>query len=171
MNVATIKYQSVGNFDGISTSLYVSGCSHACRGCFNKETWNRNYGYLYTEEVENEILKSLDNPYVKTLVLLGGEPLMSYNIDPLIGLCQRVKNELSFPKRIVLFSGFTFEEIVKNEHRLKLLKEVDVLIDGRFEEDKHSLKLKWRGSSNQRVLHVPASLKEMKAIPYYSEEC
>ena len=165
MKVATIKYQSVGNFKGVSTSLYVSGCHHACEGCFNKETWNRNYGYDYTEEVENEIIDSLKPSYIQSLILLGGEPLMPYNIEPLIRLCRRVREEIG-DKRIVLFSGYTYEQILQDEKKLELLHLVDVLIDGRFEIEKYDIRLNWRGSSNQRIIDVKASLSSGKVIWY-----
>lgn len=162
--VAKIKYNSIGNWKGISTSLYVSGCCHKCRGCFQPETWNPKYGYEYTEEVKQEIIKSLNNDYITGLVLLGGEPFMSYNCDELVDLCQVVRNVYADTKALVAFTGWRFEDLLADPQQCELLEQLDVLIDGKFKQDLFSPKLNFRGSSNQRIIDVQESLAKGEVV-------
>lgn len=153
MRVAKIKTNSVGNWKGISTSLYVSGCCHRCKGCFQPETWNKQFGELYNEETEQFILNSLNYSYITNLVLLGGEPFMDYNLPTLIALAKRVKTE--FPqKNIIVFSGWTYEELQQRQDARELLACCDVLVDGRFDETKKNIRLTFKGSENQRLIDL-----------------
>lgn len=162
--VAKIKYNSIGNWKGISTSLYVSGCCHKCRGCFQPETWNPKYGYEYTEEVKQKIIKSLDSKYVDSLVLLGGDPFMSYNCDELIELCKSVSDTYDNSKAIVAFTGWRFEDLLADPQQYELLEQLDILIDGKFEQDSFSPRLNFRGSSNQRIIEVQSSLAKGEVV-------
>ena len=153
MNYMEIKYNNIGNGCGVRTSLFVSGCSHCCKGCFNYEAWNRNSGQPYTQEVENEIIESLKKPWIAGLTLLGGEPMMPYNVTALIHLCQRVR-EVCPEKTIWVYSGWTFEQLLEMPQQLELLKLCDVLVDGKFDIDLFSPKLYFRGSSNQRIIKL-----------------
>lgn len=163
MNIADYKRFDVINGLGLRHSLYTSGCSHQCKGCFNASIWNFNYGAPYTKEFEDRIIEDLNIDYVKIsgLSILGGEPLQ--NADGLLPLVKRIKAECE-KKDIWIWSGYTFEEISQNKLMKEILSCCDVLIDGRFDLELRDLTLKWRGSRNQRVLDVQESLKQGRAI-------
>ena len=165
MNYADIKRVDVANGEGVRVSVFVSGCNHHCKGCFNECAWDFNYGNKFTDEQEEEVMKDLDHDYISGLTLLGGEPLEPVNQEGLLPLVKKAKEK--FPnKRIWCYTGFDFEKDVvgkmakENETTKQLLKYIDVIVDGKFEEDKKDLKLKFRGSSNQRILDVQESLIE-----------
>lgn len=171
MNYADIKKIDVANGEGVRVSVFVSGCNHHCKGCFNECAWDFNYGNKFTEKQEDEVLKDLDHDYISGLTLLGGEPLEPVNQAGLLPLVKKVKEK--FPdKKIWCYTGFDFEKDVvgkmakQNETTKELLNYIDVIVDGKFEEEKKDLKLKFRGSSNQRILDVQESLKENKPIEY-----
>ena len=171
MNYADIKRVDVANGEGVRVSVFVSGCNHHCKGCFNQCAWDFNYGNKFTEEQEKEVLSDLDHDYISGLTLLGGEPLEPVNQAGLLPLVKKVKEK--FPdKKIWCYTGFDFEKDVvgkmakQNETTKELLNYIDVIVDGKFEEDKKDLKLKFRGSSNQRILDVQESLKENKPVEY-----
>lgn len=163
MNYATIKKHDTADGYGVRVSLFVSGCTHHCKGCFNSEAWDFNYGNLYTKETENEIIELLKRDYIRGLSLLGGEPMEPQNQAVLIDLIRRVKAELP-EKDIWCYSGYTFDYDLAEGGRAhtqftdEILKAIDVLVDGRFVEELKDLKLKFRGSSNQRVIDVKNSL-------------
>lgn len=169
MNYAGIKKLDVANGPGLRVTLFVSGCTHHCKGCFNPETWDFNYGDPFTEEVEDEILAELKRPQVAGLTLLGGEPLERVNQQGLLPLLRRVKAE--FPdKPLWCFTGYDFEKDVLGrmmpewEETKEFFSYVDVLVDGEFVEEKKDLTLKFKGSSNQRTINVQESLKEGKLV-------
>lgn len=171
MNYADIKRIDVANGEGVRVSIFVSGCNHHCKGCFNECAWDFNYGNKFTEKQEEEVLKDLDHDYISGLTLLGGEPLEPANQEGLLPLVKKAKEK--FPgKKIWCYTGFDFEKDVvgkmakQSETTKELLKYIDVVVDGKFEEDKKDLKLKFRGSSNQRILDVQESLKENKPVEY-----
>lgn len=164
MNYAEIKYFDIANGPGVRTSLFVSGCTHHCEGCFNKMTWDFHYGEEYTVEVENAILESLKPDYITGLTLLGGEPFEHINQIGLLPLVQRVKKE--FPnKTIWCYTGYTLETDLIGRmakiwpETMKLLSCIDVLVDGEFMLDKKDITLQFRGSSNQRLIQVQEFLK------------
>ena len=163
MNYAKIRKLDVTNGPGIRTTLFVSGCTHNCEGCFNKEQQDFNYGNKFTKETEDEFIQLTKNKQIKGVNILGGEPMQQIMDDTLLNLLKRIKLETDKP--IWLWSGYTFEEIVNNPKRLEILREVDVLIDGKFQADKRDIMLKYRGSSNQRVIDVKKSL-ELSNIDY-----
>lgn len=169
MNYAAVKKTDTANGPGVRVSLFVSGCTHHCKGCFNSETWDFNYGMPYTEETENEIIDALSPAYIRGLSLLGGEPLEPANRTVLLGLLKRVRS-LYPHKDIWCYTGYDFEKDLlewMEEGRTdveELLSLIDVLVDGEFVEEKKNLRLAFRGSENQRLLDVPASLKARQAI-------
>ena len=162
MKYAKIRKLDVTNGPGVRTTLFVSGCTHNCPECFNKDQQSFQYGELWTEEVEEQFLSYVKNPNVHGVSILGGEPMQQLMDDSLLKLLTRIKEETN--KEIWLWSGYKFEEIITNPKRLELLKEVDILIDGKFELDKRDIMLKYRGSANQRVIDVKKSLEEGKII-------
>lgn len=171
MNYATIKYNDVSNGPGIRTSLFVSGCTHRCKGCFNSVAWDFSYGEKYTQQTENDIISSLASPFIKGITLLGGEPFEPQNQPELIKLTERIRRELP-QKSIWCFSGYTIEEMIHGElssyeATMMLLKNIDVLVDGKFVEELKSLNLKFKGSSNQRTILVKETLESGKIVLLY----
>ena len=167
MNYAVIKKTDIANGPGVRVSLFVSGCSHHCKGCFNPETWDFNYGKPFTAEVEDEILEALKPNYIEGFSLLGGEPFEVENQRSLLAFVKRVKAE--FPnKSIWCYSGYLFDRdltgnsAVNCECTKELLSCIDILVDGEFIEDKKNLNIKFRGSDNQRIIDVQKSLEEGK---------
>lgn len=143
--------------EGVRNSIYVSGCLFACKGCYNKLIQNFNYGVDYTPELEERIIQDLDHDYVQGLTLLGGEPFLSTPV--LLPLVQKVRKVYGSRKDIWAWSGYYFEELLReSEDKLDLLSQLDVLVDGRFDQSLKDLSLQFRGSSNQRIIDVPASL-------------
>lgn len=162
MNYSKIRKFDVSNGPGIRTTLFVSGCTNNCEGCFNKDLQDFNYGDKWTKETEEEFIEYVKNPNVKGVNILGGEPMDQIQDKDLLNLLKRIKEETK--KSIWLWSGYLYEDIIKNENRLSILSSVDVLIDGRFEIDKRNISLKYRGSSNQRVIDVLKSREKNEVI-------
>ena len=146
------------NGKGLRTTLFVSGCSHYCKGCFNQNTWDRDYGKEFDEEVQNEIIMILkgESPKVDGLSLLGGCPMCEDNARDLLPFIKRVKEEVP-TTNIWCWCGETIEEIYENDLQYELLQYIDVLVDGKYEESKRDVRLPFRGSSNQRVIDVKKS--------------
>ncbi|MGN0601159.1 MAG: anaerobic ribonucleoside-triphosphate reductase activating protein [Oscillospiraceae bacterium] len=160
MNYASIKYCDIANGSGVRTSLFVSGCTHHCKNCFNPETWDFGYGNPFTEAVESEIIKSCESEFVKGLTLLGGEPMEPANQRALLPFLGRFKEALP-EKTIWCYSGYLYEQLSgETEYRCRcevtddLLKLIDVLVDGEFVQDLHDITLRFRGSSNQRIIDL-----------------
>lgn len=170
MNYAEIKWNDIANGPGVRISLFVSGCRHHCPGCFNREAWDFRYGAPYDASVEEAILSALAPGYVDGLSLLGGEPFEPENRGVLAMLCEHVKKELP-GKSIWCYTGFSFDEELlagkagDDSSVRALLRQLDVLVDGRFVEAQKDLSLIFRGSANQRILDVQASLAAGKAVP------
>ena len=168
MNYATIKNCDVANGSGVRISLFVSGCTHHCKNCFNEEAWDFNYGEEFTDATLNEIIELLEPSYIKGLSLLGGEPLEPQNQLGLLPLLRKVK-EVYPTKDIWCYSGFTLEQIqdkmVPNlPYTKELLSYVDVLVDGKYVEELRNPMLQFRGSSNQRLINLPKTLQENKIV-------
>lgn len=159
MNFAQIRKYDVANGTGIRTVIFVTGCTHNCRNCFNKEYQDFNYGEVWTEAETEKVIEFLKDDNVSGLTLLGGEPMQ--NLE-LIQVLKAVKDKVEKP--IWVYSGYTYEEILENEKRTELLKLCDVLVDGRFVEELKDLKLKFRGSSNQRIIDVKKSMEQGKVV-------
>ena len=174
MYYAEIKYFDVANGPGVRVSLFVSGCPHACPGCFNEIAWNYEYGEEYTEEVEEKILKAVSRAEIQGLSLLGGEPLFPANLHALLPLLRKIKERL--PKKdIWCYSGYTYEELFSRKGEEK--KEIDeafsllsVLVDGRFIEAEKDITLLFRGSRNQRLICIPETRRKGKIVLYGEAE-
>lgn len=163
MNYAAIKWADVANGPGVRVSLFVSGCTHRCPGCFNEEAQDFNYGRPFTSAEEEQILEALAPAHIKGLSLLGGEPFEPDNQRTLLPFLRRVKEK--YPqKEIWCYSGYVLEEELWKDSRARcectgeMLSLIDILVDGPFIEAKKDLNLRFRGSSNQRILNVPASV-------------
>lgn len=163
MNYATIKKHDVANGPGVRVSLFVSGCTHRCLGCFNAEAWDFTYGEVFDAEVADSIIDALAPSYIKGFSLLGGEPFEPCNQAVLAPLLERIK--ATYPNKTVwCYSGYDFETDIRAcrlgdaEITRRMLACIDVLVDGKFVLEKKDLSLRFRGSSNQRIIDVPASL-------------
>lgn len=174
MNYADIKTCDVANGPGVRISLFVSGCTHHCKECFNPETWNFDYGKPFTEDTEDEIIKYLEPDYIKGITLLGGEPLEHVNQQGLLPLLRKIAR--IYPKKNVwCFTGYDFEKDVMgrmvNEWKetKELLSYIDVIVDGEFMIDKKDLGLIFKGSSNQRTIMVKESIKSGKLVLWESK--
>ena len=160
MNYADIKKVDVANGPGVRVSLFVSGCSHRCEGCFNPETWSFDFGAPFGKAEMEKILSFLDKDHIRGLSLLGGEPFEPENQTAVLELVKRVRERLPH-KTIWCYSGYLFEELFAGsvgDHSRELLELLDVLVDGPFVLAQKDLGLRFRGSSNQRIIDVPASL-------------
>ena len=171
MNYADIKQYDVANGPGVRVSVFVSGCRHACPGCFNKEAWDFNYGKPFTEETMKYIVNLLDFEPYKGITYLGGEPFEKENQHGLLELSKKIRAKHP-DKSIWCFTGYEFEKDILNRmcsgddwpDAKELLSYIDVLVDGRFIESLKDLNLRFRGSSNQRIIDVKESLKQGKTI-------
>ena len=171
MYYADIKKADVANGLGVRVSVFVSGCTHHCKNCFNEEAWDFHYGNEFTQKEIDKVIELMDHSYVAGLSLLGGEPFEHINQQGLLPLVKIVKEK--FPdKNIWCYTGFTFDKDViggmcnKWKETKELISYIDVVVDGKFEEDKKSLSIKFRGSTNQRIIDVKKSLKENKVVEY-----
>lgn len=171
MYYGEIKKCDIANGEGVRVSLFVSGCTHHCPGCFNQDTWEFDYGKEYTQETEKEILEALAPSYINGLSLLGGEPFEPQNQEVLISLLRKVKER--YPEKdIWCYSGYLFDKELLSESRARceytdeMLSMLDVLVDGRFVEALKDIRLVFRGSSNQRVIDVKKSLETGEIIPW-----
>lgn len=169
MNYATIKDCDIANGPGVRVSLFVSGCTHHCKGCFNEEAWDFNFGKPFTQQTVNDILKMLEPGYIKGLTLLGGEPFEPENQPAILDLLRQVKQK--FPeKSIWAFSGYLFDKDILSgklgpwEITKEYIGYLDVIVDGRFVQEKKDLSLRFRGSSNQRIINVPASIQSGEIV-------
>lgn len=160
MNFAQIRKYDVANGPGIRTTIFVTGCTHKCPNCFNEEYQDFNFGNPWTRKETDEIIEDLKLDEVKGLTVLGGEPFQN-EVD-LLQVLRDIKKEVQ--KDIWIFSGYTYEEILKDQDKKKLLEECDVLVDGRFVEALKDLSLRFRGSSNQRIIDIKKSLNSDKVV-------
>jgi anaerobic ribonucleoside-triphosphate reductase activating protein len=176
MKYAKIKKCDVANGPGVRVSLFVSGCNHHCKNCFNREAWDFNYGKEFTEDEQNEIIEDLKPEYITGLSLLGGEPFERTNQEGLVPLIKKVKEK--YPnKKIWCYTGFTFDnqiigEMIKKEGRKttkEMLENIDYIVDGKFVEELKDPKLRFRGSSNQRIIDVKKSLRENRIVNWEEE--
>lgn len=173
MNYASIRKMDIANGEGVRVSLFVSGCNFHCKNCFNKEAQNFEHGHEYTQDTEDKILSLVSKPYIAGLSILGGDPLWQSEEDIksyLIPLVEKIK---FLNKTVWLWSGFTWEEINYNpisssliDQRKHLIDKCDVFVDGRYKDDLRDLKLKWRGSSNQRVIDIQKTLESNDIVLY-----
>ena len=171
MYYGAIKKSDISNGEGIRTSLFVSGCRNRCKNCFNPETWAFDYGNPFTEEVAEEILATFKNPFVSGLTVLGGEPMEPENQKELLPFIREFKKR--YPKRTLwLFTGNLYEELTAGVGKhfkctadtSELLSYVDILVDGRFVKALHDISLRFRGSSNQRIIDMKKTLADGKIV-------
>ena len=174
MNYATIKKHDIANGPGVRVSLFVSGCTHHCEGCFNPETWDFQYGTPYTQETELEILEALAPDHIRGLSLLGGEPLEPENQRALLPFVKSVK-ALYPHKTIWCYTGNTYERDIlqpgpgRCEVTDEFLQYIDVLVDGDFVQDQHDISLRFRGSSNQRIIDMNATRAAGHVVPWQDD--
>lgn len=169
MNYGEIKKYDIADGPGVRVSLFVSGCTHCCEGCFNSQTWDFNFGKPFTEETEEEILKAMSPSHISGFTLLGGEPFEPQNQKVIVELLRKIKK--AYPdKNIWCYTGYLFDRDLLGESRARceytdeMLSMIDVLVDGEFIVEKRNLMLNFRGSSNQRIILVQQSLKEEKVV-------
>lgn len=170
MHYGNIKKHDIANGEGVRVSLFVSGCRVNCKHCFQKETWDFNYGQEFTDDTVNEIIEALKPSYIKGLTVLGGEPFEKENQEVLVGLYRKVK-EIYPQKSIWSFSGYLFDQdIIQGKRHFEMTDEIlsylDVLIDGPFINERKNISLAFRGSENQRVIDVPKSLSSGSVVLY-----
>lgn len=173
MNYATVKWYDIANGEGVRISLFVSGCTHHCKNCFNKIAWDFDYGNPFDNAIQEKILQELSPDYIAGLSLLGGEPFEPQNQAALLPFIREVKRR--FPEKTIwCYTGFVFDETTgllrelhKNtEDTAELVSMIDVLVDGPYVEELHNIRLKFRGSSNQRVIDVKKTLQEKSCVLY-----
>ena len=171
MNYGEIKNFDIANGEGVRVSLFVSGCTHHCRNCFNPETWNFDYGQPFTQETEEKLLKELAPDYINGLSLLGGEPFEPANQAALLPFLKKFK--AMYPDKTVwCYSGYLFDKELLGESRARceytdeMLSLIDVLVDGEFVQELYNISLQFRGSSNQRIIDVQKSLAEGRVVEY-----
>lgn len=166
MRIAKIKTNDVANGEGVVVSLWTQGCRHRCKGCHNTSTWNFDGGRPFTEEDRDLIINSMNkNGVERDLSVLGGEPLEEENLSQLVIFLTQFRTH--YPnKKIYLWSGYTFEEIMSHKHRREVMNLIDILIDGKYDESQKNISLKFRGSENQRIIDVPKSLEQKEIIFY-----
>ena len=173
MNYHKIEKTSVANGTGVRVVLWVSGCSLHCKGCHNPETWCLNSGKLFDDEAKRELFEALDKPYIQGITFSGGHPLEDENVEAIYLLIKEIKEK--FPtKDIWLYTGLTIEQIfptvvtdkfdIIRFYRQTVTLMCDVVVDGKYVEELRDIRLKWRGSSNQRVIDMPKSFRQNKII-------
>ena len=180
MNYANIKYRDIADGEGVRTTLFVSGCSHHCKNCFQPETWSFSYGEEFTPQVAEEVLATLDDFFVDGITFLGGEPMEPENQEGLVGFLERVRDR--FPrgekraKTIWMYSGHTWEQLAPGgawnlgEATDRILDTLDVLVDGPFVKAEHDITLRFRGSRNQRIIDVPATLESAGGVVEWADD-
>ena len=171
MNYGEIKKCDIANGEGVRTSLFVSGCTHHCKGCFNPDTWDFSFGRPYTADTEQEIIDSLKPEYIDGLSLLGGEPFEPANQRELVKLLRRVRAELP-KKNVWCYTGYLFDTELLSPSRARceytdeMLSMIDILVDGEFVEAKKNISLAFKGSENQRIIDVQKSLASGDVVLY-----
>lgn len=164
MYYSKFKFNDVANGPGLRLSLFTSGCTHHCKGCFQPETWNFKNGEPFTLETQKYIIEKSENKYIAGLSLLGGDPLD--NVDGILPLLQEYRKTFAATKSIWLWTGYLFEEILKDDLKSEVLPFIDVIIDGKFEENLKDITLKYKGSTNQRVIDVKKSVETHAVVLY-----
>lgn len=172
MNYATIKDVDIANGQGIRISLFVSGCTHHCKNCFNKEAWDFEFGNIFDKSVEDKILKLCEPSYIKGLSLLGGEPMHPRNQEAVANLVKRFRAKFGAEKDIWCYTGYVFDKDFQEGGRAYtqntrfLIENFDVVVDGPFVDEKKNISLKFRGSENQRIIDVKKTLSQGNIVLY-----
>ena len=162
MNYAEIKPVDIANCIGVGVSLYVSGCRNHCEGCFNSETWDFNYGKEFTDATIKHIINLCEPSYISTLTILGGDPMEPENREDVLKLCKAFRREYGNTKKLWLYTGYYFEDLIKQHDALAIIQLLDTMIDGPFELENKVVDLKLRGSTNQRIIPIKDALNERK---------
>ena len=168
MNYANIKTYSIENGTGVRVSLFVSGCTHHCKDCFNEQAWDFGYGAPFTEDTENAVIEALAPDYMAGITLLGGEPMEPVNQRGLLPLLKRIRKELP-QKTVWAYTGYVYEDLLEGgrahcEVTEELLSLCDILVDGPFIADKKNISLRFRGSENQRIIDLKATRETGKVV-------
>ena len=168
MNYGTVKSVDIANGDGVRVSLFVSGCTHHCPGCFNPETWDFGYGVPFDRGAEERIMRLLDRSYINGLSLLGGEPFEPENQRGVLELIRRVKSETQ-GKTVWIYSGFTYEELLSASRAAlptarEILLAADILVDGRYDKNLRNISLAFRGSENQRIIDLRKTAEKGEVV-------
>lgn len=168
MNYANIKTYSIENGTGVRVSLFVSGCTHHCKDCFNEQAWDFGYGNPFTEETENAVIEALTPDYMAGITLLGGEPMELVNQRGLLPLLKRIRKELP-QKTVWAYTGYVYEDLLEGgrahcEVTEELLSLCDILVDGPFIAEKKNISLRFRGSENQRIIDLKATRETGKVV-------
>lgn len=165
MNYSKIKWSDISSGPGVRTSIYVSGCTHNCPGCFNPETHDFNYGKPWTKEIEDKIIKHVKDNNLSGLNMLGGDPLQQNKDFTLLNFLQRFKKETG--KDIWVWTGYTFEDIIEHDTiACAILKACDICVDGKYDMNLSDSRLRYMGSSNQRVIDINESIKKKETVLY-----
>lgn len=165
MNYHDISHDDMNNGDGLRVVLWLSGCSHGCKNCQNPQTWDSKSGIEFDDKAKEELFTELSNDYISGLTLSGGDPLYSENLANVLDLVNEIR--LSMPEKTIwLYSGFTWLKALNNDLRRKIIEQCDVMVDGRFVDELKDLSVKWKGSTNQRVIDVQKSLNQNKVVLY-----
>ena len=184
MRFASMRNLDISNGEGVGVSLFVQGCDRHCFNCFNPDTWDFNGGKEWTEGTKNKFIKLIDRPYINRISVLGGEPLAEQNLDEVLSLIKEIR--ISFPEKTIwLYTGFCWNDIMCSfaglqadcvvldkkdieawKKRREIISNVDVLVDGEYIDEQRDITLKWRGSSNQRVIDAKQSLAQNKIVLY-----
>lgn len=177
INYHNITHDDMNNGDGLRVVLWLSGCSHHCYNCQNPQTWNSDSGIPFDKSAKQEIFDKLSKDYISGITFSGGDPLHENNLDEVLSLIKEIRT--SFPEKTIwLYTGYKFEELINGIHypldskwedkawRQSIVKLCDVLIDGEYIDEQRDITLKWRGSSNQRVIDVKQSLTQNKIVLY-----
>lgn len=183
MRYASIRSMDISNGEGIGVSLFVQGCRFRCPNCFNKDTWDFNGGKEWTPEVEDKFIGLASKPYIKRISILGGEPLADENLDGVLNLINKIRLSFGNTKTIWLYTGYEIdiyeqyncdhtiiETYPRNKNhendfkRVDIIKQCDVLVDGKYIDSQKDIVLRWKGSSNQRVINIQESLRQRQVI-------
>lgn len=157
MNYAGIRYDDIANGEGIRTTLYVSGCTHKCDGCFSQHTWDFNYGNKFTNEIKEKIIDSVEEKYYQGITIMGGDPLEDENCKEVLDLINKFRDKYGNKKDIWLYTGWVLEDLLKQENKeiqKEILEKIDVLVDGPFKQELKDHRLIFCGSSNQRIIKM-----------------
>lgn len=165
MRYHNITYPDQNNGDGLRVVLWLSGCNHKCKGCQNPQTWSVDSGILFDEKAEEELFEALDKPYISGITLSGGDPLHENNLQDVLNLINKIR--LLLPQKTIwLYTGFTFKQCLEHPIRKEIVSKCDILVDGRYIDELRDITLKWRGSSNQKVIDVQNSILNNKIVLY-----
>lgn len=171
MNYGEIKNCDIANGEGVRVSLFVSGCTHHCKNCFNAETWDFDFGEPFTREIEDKIIEELAPDYIDGFSLLGGEPFEPQNQKVLLPFLRRIKDK--YPRKGVwCYTGYLFDKELKSESRARceytdeMLSLIDVLVDGEFVQELYDISLQFKGSTNQRIIDVQKSIAKGQIVLY-----